>query len=169
MIVDGQVLRSKEIIDILVTMDGDYCHIGMCRDPYNAFSKKNPRTIDHILPRSKGGEDSFENFQLACQDCNSKKGDRVYLENGELEPKIVKERSNKANRKTPCEVCYEGRLLLHGEICEVCGIEPQPVTFPKWAQMHHKECPHEGVFHCFACVTGIVERIPARYDVFEEK
>lgn len=36
-------------------------------------------TIDHVLPRSKGGEDTWENMVVACSTCNTKKGDR-YLE-----------------------------------------------------------------------------------------
>lgn len=30
-------------------------------------------TIDHVLPRSQGGETSWENCVLACVDCNSRK------------------------------------------------------------------------------------------------
>jgi len=33
-------------------------------------------TIDHILPRRKGGTFSWENLVCACHSCNAKKGDR---------------------------------------------------------------------------------------------
>ncbi len=33
-------------------------------------------TIDHKVPRSKGGSDHYENLQLLCAACNSVKGDR---------------------------------------------------------------------------------------------
>jgi 5-methylcytosine-specific restriction endonuclease McrA len=36
-------------------------------------------TIDHIVPKSKGGADSWQNMVVACGPCNTKKGDR-YLE-----------------------------------------------------------------------------------------
>jgi len=34
-------------------------------------------TIDHVLPRSKGGKSEWENVVLACQDCNARKGNRL--------------------------------------------------------------------------------------------
>ena len=37
-------------------------------------------TIDHIIPKSKGGEDSWENLTTACIKCNNKKGDRTPVE-----------------------------------------------------------------------------------------
>ena len=33
-------------------------------------------TIDHIIPKAKGGGDYYENYQLLCGNCNSIKGDR---------------------------------------------------------------------------------------------
>ncbi len=32
--------------------------------------------IDHILPRSKGGQDTYSNYQLLCGNCNRLKGNR---------------------------------------------------------------------------------------------
>lgn len=37
-------------------------------------------SIDHILPRSKGGQDTWENMVVACFPCNSKKGDKTLEE-----------------------------------------------------------------------------------------
>jgi 5-methylcytosine-specific restriction endonuclease McrA len=34
-------------------------------------------TIDHVLPRSKGGDDSWENLVVACSTCNTKKGNKL--------------------------------------------------------------------------------------------
>jgi 5-methylcytosine-specific restriction endonuclease McrA len=34
-------------------------------------------TIDHIVPKSKGGDDTWENLVAACVNCNNKKGDRT--------------------------------------------------------------------------------------------
>lgn len=39
-------------------------------------------TIDHILPRSKGGQTTWTNCVLACLPCNTKKGNRTLKECG---------------------------------------------------------------------------------------
>lgn len=39
-------------------------------------------TIDHIIPKSKGGKDTWENLVTACTSCNHKKGNRTPREAG---------------------------------------------------------------------------------------
>lgn len=39
-------------------------------------------TIDHIIPRSRGGKDEWENLVTACISCNNKKGNRTPEEAG---------------------------------------------------------------------------------------
>lgn len=34
-------------------------------------------TLDHIIPRSRGGDSSFENLRTACWSCNTRRGNRV--------------------------------------------------------------------------------------------
>ncbi len=34
-------------------------------------------TLDHVLPRSRGGASSWENLVAACRPCNNRKGDRL--------------------------------------------------------------------------------------------
>lgn len=36
-----------------------------------------PLTIDHIIPKARGGEDNWENLVTACVVCNNRKGDRT--------------------------------------------------------------------------------------------
>lgn len=36
-----------------------------------------PLTVDHVIPKSKGGKDTWENLVTACIKCNNKKGDRT--------------------------------------------------------------------------------------------
>lgn len=39
-------------------------------------------TLDHVIPRSRGGKDTWENLVLACKKCNMKKADRMPAEAG---------------------------------------------------------------------------------------
>jgi 5-methylcytosine-specific restriction endonuclease McrA len=34
-------------------------------------------TLDHVIPRSKGGQHTWNNVVAACSSCNSRKGDRL--------------------------------------------------------------------------------------------
>lgn len=43
---------------------------------------KGPMTVDHINPRSRGGENSWENCVTCCEPCNHKKGNRTPKEAG---------------------------------------------------------------------------------------
>jgi 5-methylcytosine-specific restriction endonuclease McrA len=36
-----------------------------------------PLTLDHVVPLSRGGEDTWENLVCACVECNNRKGDRT--------------------------------------------------------------------------------------------
>ena len=38
---------------------------------------KSNLTIDHIIPKQKGGQDSWENLIIACSPCNSRKGNKT--------------------------------------------------------------------------------------------
>jgi 5-methylcytosine-specific restriction endonuclease McrA len=45
-----------------------------------AYCGGSANTIDHVLPRSRGGEDSWENLVACCLRCNNEKGDRTPAE-----------------------------------------------------------------------------------------
>ena len=38
---------------------------------------KSPLTLDHIIPKNRGGEDTWENLVCACHRCNNRKGSRT--------------------------------------------------------------------------------------------
>lgn len=50
------------------------------RAHFNLYAVENGELIlmtrDHIVPRSRGGQDVLENLQTLCTECNGKKGDR---------------------------------------------------------------------------------------------
>lgn len=39
--------------------------------------KHNQCTVDHVIPRSRGGKSSWENCVTSCLSCNNKKGDKT--------------------------------------------------------------------------------------------
>jgi 5-methylcytosine-specific restriction endonuclease McrA len=39
-------------------------------------------TMDHVLPKSRGGKNTWENLVAACKRCNQKKGSRTKKESG---------------------------------------------------------------------------------------
>lgn len=47
-----------------------------------AYCGKRADTIDHVIPRSRGGMHSWENCVAACRGCNSRKADRLLVELG---------------------------------------------------------------------------------------
>ena len=59
-------------------------HNVMRRDSYSCQycgAAKN-LTLDHLMPRSRGGETIWQNLVTACSRCNSRKGDRTPEEAG---------------------------------------------------------------------------------------
>lgn len=46
--------------------------------------KKSSLTIDHVVPKSRGGGDTWENLTTACERCNVKKGNQTPKEAGML-------------------------------------------------------------------------------------
>lgn len=52
---------------VILARDGRRC----------AYCGARAATVDHILPRSRGGASTFANLVAACRDCNSVKADRT--------------------------------------------------------------------------------------------
>jgi 5-methylcytosine-specific restriction endonuclease McrA len=90
---DGKVIRSVSLSMPLpsIVRLGVYIHV-----PYKKIilSRKNilrrdghrcvycgrsdlSLTVDHIIPKARKGEDTWENLVTACVDCNNRKGDRT--------------------------------------------------------------------------------------------
>jgi 5-methylcytosine-specific restriction endonuclease McrA len=55
----------------------------MRRDNYRCvYCGRHGETIDHVIPRSRGGQHTWENTVAACQMCNHRKADRLLSELG---------------------------------------------------------------------------------------
>lgn len=69
------------------------------RDRYTCqYCGKQPRdhselTMDHLIPRSKGGKSVWDNVVLACVDCNKKKADKTPEDAGMKLRKVPKKPS----------------------------------------------------------------------------
>lgn len=66
-----------------VARDGpncSYCGVPTVVLPYGEIPADFPwhrlRTLDHLIPVSKGGKDVLENLVISCVDCNERKGSR---------------------------------------------------------------------------------------------
>jgi 5-methylcytosine-specific restriction endonuclease McrA len=91
---DAQLTQARRIVDIAQThlrsllllaaveRDGEAC--AYCRVPTVAHPEPGKRylerTLDHVVPLSKGGKDELENVVCACRSCNSRKGTRPLRE-----------------------------------------------------------------------------------------
>lgn len=58
----------------LIQRDGSKCHYCKC------VLNNNNITVDHVIPKSKGGSDRIENLVLSCEFCNYQRSDIDYKE-----------------------------------------------------------------------------------------
>lgn len=155
-------ISRQEVIKQLVDRDGLKCYLFDCSLP---FDEADPPTIDHYMPqdwcRRQGWTyeqiNALENLRLAHKKCNSLKSNIVPNEDGSIDLPPRPERSMKLPRLMVCQLCLSGRLLLGGEVCELCGSGPQPATAPKHLQVGVKQCDHDTTF-CPFCYTGMIPR-----------
>jgi hypothetical protein len=73
--------RAKKV-RYLLKHEGPICHYcgtRLATEPdKNGRPLENQVTLDHIVPRSRGGGDHLENFVLSCPGCNQWKGRELY-------------------------------------------------------------------------------------------
>lgn len=157
-----EYLTRSEIIEICTERDGDGCYL--CPEPFSD-ARGMELTIDHYHPLSKGGTWDIENLRLAHRRCNQDKADRVWLDNGELEPRVKREgyRERKHNKQQVlaefCELCRNGRDLMPEEYCPICFRGAKP--FPDSMRRKPSECSHSGYEWCWMDACGIIARTPA--------
>jgi 5-methylcytosine-specific restriction endonuclease McrA len=72
--------------------------MGQCQYCSKKLNKKR-FTVDHVIPKSKGGESSWENLVACCHKCNSLKGDTLLGNSGlNLKNKPTQPRINPLSR-----------------------------------------------------------------------
>lgn len=97
--------------------------------------------IDHVLPRSQGGRDSFDNLVTACFDCNRGKKNRL------IAPLQLRERRIGIAPHAP-QYWRE-----HGVFCGDCGWCGTEMWEEVGGSPKPKACDHCGVeFHWIDCL-----------------
>jgi 5-methylcytosine-specific restriction endonuclease McrA len=63
--------RKQSLIDLFNEQSGNcaYCHVSMVLE----LELPNTATIDHVVPRSKGGKSGRHNELCVCLQCNKEK------------------------------------------------------------------------------------------------
>ncbi|MBX3063355.1 MAG: HNH endonuclease [Anaerolineae bacterium] len=59
-----------------------YCGVRPSDVQRSKLMSKSDFTVDHVVPRSRGGKDTWTNTACACYGCNHRKGDRMPAEAG---------------------------------------------------------------------------------------
>ncbi|MFJ3958976.1 HNH endonuclease [Arthrobacter sp. NPDC090010] len=75
------------------------------------YCGKAAHTIDHVLPRSRGGKDSWENLVACCLKCNNTKGDH-----------------------TPAEMGWQLRFMPQAPVGTVWRIRELEKPTPEWSE-----------------------------------
>jgi len=99
-----RMMAHKPSRTMIYKRDGNKCqYCGATKD----------LTIDHIHPRSLGGEDTWENLVTACSNCNSRKGGKLLTETNMVlkkKPSVPMNKIvlslNKTNNPEWKEYCY---------------------------------------------------------------
>lgn len=88
-----RTLREGITSRVLFARDNHTCQY--CGVHASDLKKKNRLTKDHILPKSKGGPDHWENVVTCCYHCNLRKRDRTPMEANMKFIDLYKDRSPK--------------------------------------------------------------------------
>jgi hypothetical protein len=84
----SKIRNTKPSRKSIHTRDGNKCvYCGSTRE----------LTIDHVLPTSRGGQNTWENLVCACVKCNTKKGNRTPEEAGMKLKKFPNQPFNKVH------------------------------------------------------------------------
>lgn len=68
--------RTRRKKRLLIERDGGhckFCNVQLTLD----INAPNQMSLDHVVPRSKGGSNDITNLQLLCRICNTAKADKI--------------------------------------------------------------------------------------------
>ena len=91
-------------------------------------------TVDHVIPRSKGGTSSWENIVASCAPCNRRKGDRLPKQAGMHPRHVPRTRARRSlstsphrrSRRPGCSTCPrppDGSLARHHAALTVARVQ----------------------------------------------
>jgi 5-methylcytosine-specific restriction endonuclease McrA len=75
------------------------CQNNKCCYCGKEFTSDNRATIEHFVPKSKGGGDTIDNIRAACQWCNNRKGNVSKKQFDRKYPQWAREADAKLARK----------------------------------------------------------------------
>jgi CRISPR/Cas system Type II protein with McrA/HNH and RuvC-like nuclease domain len=91
-----RIIKKPSIIRVPQKVTLDYRKIPLSRENifrrdnwecvYCGEGRLNLLTLDHVIPKSRGGEDSWENLVTACKSCNNEKDNLTAEEWGRPNP-----------------------------------------------------------------------------------
>jgi len=65
---------------IVMRLQKDWCNADSTKAHFNLYDCNGVlMTVDHIVPKSKGGKDDIANYQTMCRPCNAKKGNKCLM------------------------------------------------------------------------------------------
>jgi hypothetical protein len=100
-------------------------------------------TTDHLIPRSRGGDDSADNVVLACQSCNISRGEKGIFEWLGLKEKDKLHRLVAGKYLKQLLTLHErvGTLEIHkNEIVQLCQKCLLPEICERWGKVKELTC-----------------------------
>ena len=84
---NGASYISAEIVRLVEQRNLEIFEVLSCE--YCGRAVKGNYHLDHRIPLSRGGNNSFDNFSISCSKCNLSKGQKTVEEFGGLKPCLV--------------------------------------------------------------------------------